>query len=208
MGTHLTTQDLIKYMELSDTSEEYLLWEERITEHLEECEACRELIHEAIMIESTLTEESFGELLKLAGHEDEIRRSMVANKLRMMYEQGYTKDAVSSIVAEAISRLQMNAVRSYMLQISAMAGRVSVARGEEERLSLNKEDGIEIILENSELVVKTDGLDKKQKFTAVIDHKEKSPMICEAAWEEEAKQWVAKFNMDELMEQFELYIID
>ena len=33
-------------------------------------------------------------------------------------------------------------------------------------------------------------------------------MVCEATWEEEKKQWVAKFNMDELMEQFEIYIIE
>ena len=43
MRTHLTTDDLIKYMDTTDISEEYLLWFEGITEHIESCEAWRNM---------------------------------------------------------------------------------------------------------------------------------------------------------------------
>lgn len=208
MRTHLTTDDLIKYMDTTDMSEEYLLWFEEITGHIESCEACSRLLEKAIMLESTLQEENFGQLFRLAEHEAEIRRSIVACKLQAMYSQDSTRNAASTIVAEAIRQLQVNAVKSYMLQMSSTAARVAVARGEGDSISLTKEDGVEILVEDSELLVKTDAMDNKKKFTAVLDRKEKSPMVCEAVWEEEKKQWVAKFNMDELMEQFEVYIIE
>lgn len=208
MRTHLTTEDLIKYMDTTDMSEEYLLWFEGINGHIESCETCRQLLEKAIRLESTLQEENFGQLFKLAEYEAEIRRSIVACKLQMMYSQDLTRNVAGTIVAEAIRQLQVNAVKSYMLQMSSVAGRAGVARGEEGGLSLTKEDGVEILVEDSELLVKTDAMDNQKKFTAVLDRKEKSPMVCEAVWEEEKKQWVAKFNMDELMEQFEIYIIE
>ena len=208
MRTHLTIEDLKKYIDTTDMSEEYLVWLEDVSGHLETCEVCQKKLQKAIMLENTLEEESFGSLLRLAEHEEEIRRSIVACKLQMMYEEETTRNVANAIVAEAIRQLQMNAVKSYMLQMSNMACYAGVARGEEEHLPLAKEDGIEIMVENSELLVKADVLDQTKKFTAVLDRKEKSPMICEASWEEENKQWVAKFNMDEVMEQFDVYIIE
>lgn len=207
MRTHLTIEDLQKYINTSDMSEEYLLWMEEISDHLETCEVCQKNLEKVIMLENTLQEESFGSLLKMAEHEDDIRRSIVACKLQMMYQENSTKDAASAIVMEAVRQLQLNAVKSYMLNMSAMAGCAGVARGEES-MPLAKEDGVEIMVENSELLVKADASDRQKKFTAVLDRKEKSPVVCEASWEEENKQWVAKFNMDELMEQFEVYIIE
>ena len=159
MRTHLTTDDLIKYMDTTDISEEYLLWFEGITEHIESCEACRQLLEKAIRLEGTLQEENFGQLFKMAEHEAEIRRSIVACKLQMMYSQDSTRDAAGTIVAEAIRQLQINAVKSYMLQMSSMAGRAGVARGEGDSISLAKEDGVEILVEDSELLVKTDDMD-------------------------------------------------
>lgn len=208
MRTHLTTDDLLKYMDTTDMSEEYLLWFEGVTGHIEACESCSRLLEKAIMLESSMQEENIGQLFKMAEHEADIRRSVVAHKLQMMYSQDSTRNAASTIVTEAIRQLQVNAVKSYMLQMSSMVGRAAVARGEGDGVSLVKEDGVEILVEDSELLVKTDDMDNQKKFTAVLDRKEKSPMVCEATWEEEKKQWVAKFNMDELMEQFEVYIIE
>lgn len=208
MKTHLSTEDFKKYMDTSDMSEEYLLWMEDVSEHLETCEVCQKNLEKVIMLENSLKEESFAALLKMAEHESDIRRSIVASKLQMMYQEDSTRNIAGTIVAEAIRQLQMNAVKSYMLQMSSMAGYAGVARGEGDSLSLTKEDGVEILVENSELLVKTDSVDNQKKFTAVLDRKEKIPLVCEASWEEESKQWVAKFNMDELMEQFEVYIIE
>lgn len=207
MSTHLTIEDLEKYMDTSDLSEEYLLWMEGINQHLDECERCQKLLDKAIEIEYVCEEENFADMLKLAEREEEIRRNMVACKLMQMCQSDETQDAAKVIMIEAIKQLQMNAVHSYVLQLSAMPRYATVARGEEE-YALKSEGGMEITTENGVLQLKTAESDKQKKFTAVLDRKENSPMVCEASWDEETQKWIAKFDMADVPDQFEVHIID
>ena len=206
MSTHLTIEDLEKYMDTSDLSEEYLLWMEGINQHLEECEKCQKLLDKVVELECVCDENNFADLLKLAQKEEEIRRNMVACKLLQMCQSEETQETAKVIMEEAVKQLQMNAVRSFVLQASAMPRYAGAVRGEEE-CSLKSGDGVEITAEDGMLLVKTTDSDKS-KFTAVLDSKENDPMICEASWDEEAQKWVANFAMDDVRDSFEIYIIE
>lgn len=208
MRTHFTIEDIEKYMDTSDFSEEYLLWMEEVTEHLDKCEKCQKMIDKAIAIESVCREENLSSLLKLAEQEEEIRRSIVICKLVQMYQQDATRNAVNESMADVIRQMQMNEIRSYVLQVAHIPRYAGVSRGEDEGgYSKKTEDGVEITIKDGVLQVKKSDSDKQRKFTAVLDCHEGNPMVCEALWNEESQQWIAQFNLDDVLEQYEVYII-
>ena len=80
MRTHLTLDEIKKYIDDTEESEEYLLWMETVSEHIDGCELCEKRIQKALITEAVLREEHMGDLLKLAQQEEEIRKNILINK--------------------------------------------------------------------------------------------------------------------------------
>ena len=53
---HLSVEEIKKYINKNDLTEEYLLWLEKATQHLDDCAICRKRVQEAILIEEMCEE--------------------------------------------------------------------------------------------------------------------------------------------------------
>jgi len=205
MGLHLTIEDIEKYLDTSDFSEEYLLWMEGISAHLQECKKCQNLLHKAIEIDLFCQEDNIETVLHMARQEEEIRRGIVICKLQQMYQE----KAMEEVMQNAIRQMQLHAVKSYMLQVSGLLNYANAAREEAEEMHpYFSDDRMEIAVEDGMVVLKLTDMEKQKKFTAVLDRKEGSPIVHEAVWDEGMQRWIARFEMDELQEQCEVYIVD
>ena len=84
---HLTYEELERYIEDTDFSEEYMLFCEPLMVHLEMCALCRERLDKLLLL-STLTKEAYmASALNLVQHETKIHRKIAALRLQMMDEE-------------------------------------------------------------------------------------------------------------------------
>ena len=151
MRTHLTWEEIEKYIDTSDLSEEYLLWMETVSEHIDACETCQKRIQKAVAIEAALEEENFGQMLELAQQEEEIRRNILICKLYQMSQDDSTKAELRQTMTQIMQKMQQQAVNAYILQAVAMQQRAGVSRGEE--CFVKREDSLEISYTDSLLQV-------------------------------------------------------
>ena len=86
MLVHLTLEEIKKYINKSDLSEECLLWLETVTEHLDDCAICRKRVQEAILIEEMCEENNIADVLKFAAQEEDIRKSITELKKQYLRE--------------------------------------------------------------------------------------------------------------------------
>ena len=205
MRTHLTWEEIEKYIDDSDVSEEYLLWFQQVSEHIEACELCQNRIQKAVIMEEMLEEANINHMLKLANQEEEIRRNIVICKMYQMAQDNNTKEDLKQGLQQMIQKMQQDVVKTYFLQAMSMQKRAGVARGEKVSLGNGKddlrteyEDGILRVYRNNE---------PKKEFSAVLNRKEKNPQIAKALWVEETECFVAEFKMNDIKTDFEIYII-
>ncbi len=194
--THLTAEDMEKYLDTSDLSEEYLLWMESVSEHLSGCTKCQEALNRAMETDSICDEKELGDALELASHEEEIRRSILLCKLQQMQEQ--------ERVADVIRLLKENAVTSYVLQTGDLQRKAGVARGEKNP-TVSK--GVEFSCENDKLIVKVSDKNSSQQVTVLLEQKNVEPVVREALWDEAAGLWMASFEVVNSDLEFEIYIL-
>lgn len=196
MQTHLTVQDLMKYLDTSDLSEEYLLWMEKISGHLTACERCQEALHRAMEADCICEEEGLQNTMKLASQEEEIRRSILICKLQKLQQQ--------ERMAEVIQLLQKNATVPYVLQMADLQRRTGIARGKKMEADSQKAD---FSYESGRLVVRVSDKGNNQKVIIVLEQKDTDPIVCEALWDETEKQWTADFELSNPSSEFEIYIL-
>ena len=82
---HLTVEEIKKYINKNDLTEEYLLWLEKATQHLDDCAICRKRVQEAILIEEMCEENNIADVLKFAAQEEDIRKSIT--ELKKQYQR-------------------------------------------------------------------------------------------------------------------------
>lgn len=204
MSTHLTLEEIEKYLDTSDMSEEYLLWMEQISTHVENCEICWKRI-DKVMISGTLMEEdNFGKILKLAQQEEEIRRNILICKLYQMSQDNNTKEEVKQSLMQVMEKMHKQAIQAYIFQIAAMQRRAGVARGEE--VFFQKEDGLEIFYDKKCLHVYYKD-EPTKKFTAVLNCEGRKPKVSHALWVEEKECFAAQFELEDPQTKFEIYLI-
>ena len=200
MEKHLSVEDIEKYMTTSDLSEDYLLWFESVTEHLNECEKCRNALQRAIALESLNEEEGLCEALKLAEQEEEIRRSIVICKLLQMQQQDR--------MAEVIRRLQGCDLTPYIIHRADFGRQVGTSRGNtKEEILLQDYPGAEITCENNVITVSVPVSKDSDKITVLLVRENGNPEVCEASAEEASQKRIARFSIDEQTDTFEIYII-
>lgn len=85
---HLSVEEIKKHINKNDLTEEYLLWLEKATQHLDDCAICRKRVQEAILIEEMCEENNIADVLKFAAQEEDIRKSIteLKNNIKENYE--------------------------------------------------------------------------------------------------------------------------
>lgn len=69
---HLSAEEIMKYMDTLDLSEEYLLWMEETSEHLMTCNSCYQKLRQAMLVESICEEGGLETGLRLLAKEEKI----------------------------------------------------------------------------------------------------------------------------------------
>lgn len=206
---HLTTEEMIIYLDTSNISEEYLLWMEEITEHVMECSQCQERLHRAMTVDSICDEEGLAAGLKLLEYEEEIRKNILITQLNRMREQ--------TRIAELINHIRSGYVERFTFSMADLRRSAGVVRGTdqqyEQRVTLEKSEkklllripgemgkesrtGTEEVCDN----------DRKNKLTVILHMEDEEPAIKEALWDEACGQYVAEVDGCGQSGKLEIYV--
>lgn len=208
---HLTAEEIIKYMDASDMSEDYLLWMEEATEHMEVCDVCQERLHRAMTIESVCEEEGFAAGLKLMEHEEEIRGNILIAHLSRMQEQ--------ERIAELIRHIRDGYVERFAFSTLILQGRAAAIRGTDAVGAMDVDIVSKVALEQQEdkLLVKISGSMGSgnltgtaavcSKLTVILQMEDEEPIIKEALWDEERGQYVAVVDGFTRGAKLEVYLL-
>lgn len=206
---HLTSEEIMKYMDASDMSEEYMLWMEETAEHILTCDVCQEKLNRAMTAESICDEEGLAAGLKLMEYEEEIRRNILIAHLTRMREQAR--------IAELIEHIRSGYVERFTFSAADLRRSAGVVRGTDQQY------GQQVTLEKAEdkLVLRIPGEmgkesrtgteevcdnDRKNKLTVILHMEDEEPVIKEALWDEACGQYVAEVDGCGRGEKLEIYI--
>lgn len=206
---HLTSEEMIKYLDASDLSEEYMLWMEETAGHILTCAVCQGKLNRALAVESVCDEEGLAAGLGLMEHEEEIRKNILVAHLLRMQEQAR--------IAELIRHIQGGFVERFLFSVANMQRSAGAVRGE------GAQCGRQVTLERSEdkLLLKipggmgkespagTEGICNKKlrrSLTVVLRMEDGEPIVAEAHWDEECGQYVAVVDGVEPEGKLEIYV--
>ena len=77
---HLSPEDFVRCLDCDDTSDEYLNWYDNISEHLENCEACKRIMRRMVHAEAVCEEDLLPGGMALLAQEAEIRSKLAESK--------------------------------------------------------------------------------------------------------------------------------
>lgn len=194
--THLTIQDIMKYLDTADLSEEYLLWMDQAADHLAVCPKCQEALQKAMNAEYICEEDGFDRVAALTPYEAKIRKDIIICKLLQMQQ--------NERMATVVQLLQNNAVLPYILQLSECRKGMGISRGNDHS---DHSEKAEFINRDGQLVVRIPGTLPDQKRTIVLERDGEEPVIREAVWDEETKSLTAQFPMADPDAEVELYVL-
>lgn len=200
---HLTAEEMIKYMDTSNMSEEYLLWMEEITEHVMECSQCQERLHRAMTVDSICDEEGLAAGLNLLKKEEEIRRDILAASLGRLQEQ--------EKVAEIIRCIQNGQAQRFVFSSLTPPRWAGAARGADAVRDVQN-----VILEQYEdkLLVKISGRMGSDSNTVeggrtpvVVCVEGEKPSVEEAVWNEACGQFVMELDASVVEKRLEIWML-
>lgn len=192
---HLTSEEIIKYMDVSDMSEDYLLWMEETAEHILTCDVCQEKLNRAMTAESICDEEGLAAGLKLMEYEEEIRKNILITHLNRMQEQ--------TRIAELINHIRSGYVERFTFSMADLRKSAGVVRG------ADSQHGQQVTLEKSEnkLLLRIPGeMGKESRLMVVLCMEDEEPIVKEALWDEACGQYAAELDVCEPGEKLEIYI--
>jgi len=192
---HLTYEELERYIDDTELSQEYLLWSETMTEHLDMCAVCRKRLDKLFLLSELSREENIERSIRLVGREAQMRTRVVALRLEIMAE--------NQRMLEVAQRLQAGAVLAMSVSKEDVLKKQSVARGNE----IGEEKQITVCYKDGAVCVSV-ALSEGKDVTVVlasVDGKE-APIMQKAVWQEEQKAAVAEFKVEQLEEKYEIYI--
>lgn len=206
---HLTSEEIVKYMDASDMSEDYMLWMEETSEHILTCDVCQEKLSRAMTAESVCDEEGLAAGLKLMEYEEEIRRNILITHLSRMLEQ--TK------IADLIRHIQSGYTERFTFAMADLRSSAGAVRG------ADPQHGQQVTLERTEnkLLLRIPGELGQESRTGteetcnkelqrmrmvILRMEDKEPVVKEALWDEACGQYVAEVDGCEQGEKLEIYI--
>ena len=192
---HLTYEELERYIDDTDFSQEYLLWSEPMTEHLDMCVACRERLDKLFLLSELTRDENIVPSVRLISRETQLRARMVALRLEIMAE--------NQRMLEVAGRLQMGALLAVKVSKEDFLRKQSVSRGTEgcglETVSVQYEKGKACV---------SVSLPEEKKVTVILSSTDVKSVPCvkEATWYETKKIAVAEFDVERLESAYEIYV--
>lgn len=192
---HLTYEELERYIDDSDLSQEYLLWSEPVTEHLDVCPACRERLDKLFLISELSRDENIVSSMRLVSREKQIRVRAVALRLEIMAE--------NQRMLEVARRLQMGAVLAMSVGKAELLKKQSVARGTDMAYGRS----VTVHHEKGHLYVSVVLSEEKDVTVVLVPAAGKeAPKMQSAIWQEEQKVAIAEFKVNNLEEKYEIYV--
>ncbi len=192
---HLTYDELERYAEDTDFSEDYMMFCEPLMAHLDTCALCRDRLDKMVLL-STLTEDAYmASALNLVRQEEQIRRKIVALRLGMM-----TKEQRMAEVARRLEQgllLAVSVAKTDFVKVQA-ASRSSDST--EQKVTVHYEEGKASVTVQCE---------KQADVTVILvptKEKDAEIMVEEAKWYEEKGLAIATFEIAQLEEGYEIYI--
>ena len=193
---HLTYEELERYIEDTDFSEEYMMFCEPLMAHLDTCALCRDRLDKLVLL-STLTEDSYmASALNLVQQETRIRRKIVALRLGMMAEE--------QRMAEVAARLEQGlllAVSVAKADFLKVQGALRSGDGTEQKpVTVHYEEG------KASVAVRCE---KQADVTVILvptEEKDAEIMVAKAEWNEEEGLAVAVFELAQLEDGYEIYV--
>ena len=192
---HLTYEELERYMDDTDLSQEYLLWSEPATEHLDACAVCRERLDKLFLLSELTGDENIVSSVRMVSREEQLRMRVVALRLEIMAE--------NQRMLEVAQRLQMGALFAMSASKADLLRRQSVARGDE----VNEGKQVTVCYKSGRVCVSVALSEEKDVMVVLAsgDTKE-APIMQKAVWHEERKVAVAEFEVEQLDEKYEIYV--
>jgi len=192
---HLTYEELERYIDDSDLSQEYLCWSEPVTEHLDACVACRERLDKLFLLSELTGGENIATSMRLVSREKQLRTRAVALRLEIMAE--------NQRMLEVAQRLQMGALFAMSASKADLLRRQSVTRGDEAIQGKQ----VTVCYESGRVCVSVALLEEKEVTVvlAPVDVKV-APIVQSAVWQEEQKVAVAEFEVEQLEEKYDIYV--
>lgn len=193
---HLTYEELERYAEDNDFSEDYMIFCEPLMAHLDTCAFCRDRLDKFVLL-STLTEEkSMASSLNLVRQETQIRRKMVALRLKMMAEE--------QRMTEVAKRLEMGLLLAVSVARADFLKVQAVSRSNES--AGNKP--VTVHYEKGKAIVEVQCGKQAEVTVILVPVKEKDAgiMVAEAKWCEEKELSIAEFEIEQLEEYYEIYV--
>ncbi|MBQ7955324.1 MAG: hypothetical protein IJ282_06195 [Lachnospiraceae bacterium] len=193
---HLTYEELERYAEDTDFSEEYMMFCEPLMAHLDTCELCRERLDKMLLLSTMTKEADMALALNLVRQETQIRRKIVALRLGMM--------AKDRRMAEIAGRLEQGLLKQISVAkadfIKVQAAVRSSDSEEQKPVTVHYEEG------KASVTVRC----KKQADVTVIlvpvKEKDAKIMVATAKWDEKKGLAQATFEIAQLEECYEIYV--
>ena len=193
---HLTYEELERYIDDTDFSEEYMIFCEPLMAHLDTCALCRDRL-DKLMLLSTLTEDAhMGSTLKLVGQEAQVRRKIVALRLKMMAEEQRMAEIAARLEQGLL--LAISVAKADFMKVQAASR--SSAGMEQRAVTVHYEEGKAIVTVRCE---------KQADVTVIlvpIKEKDAEIMVAKAEWCEEKGLAIAEFEIAQLEERYEIYV--
>ena len=193
---HLTYEELERYIDDTDLSEEYLCFSEPLTAHLDACELCSKRLEKMLCLSQLLEEEQFLPAMKLVKKEEQIRRSILALRLEMMAEE--------QRILEVAMRLKMGFLLKVSVARTDFVKNQSVYRCG----GVTEQKPVTVHYENGKACVSVE-CDKAAEVTVVLTPvKEKAAeiMVAGAKWDERNHLSIAEFAIEDLEDNYEIYV--
>ncbi|MDD6038285.1 MAG: hypothetical protein PUD20_05770 [bacterium] len=196
MRQHLTQEEIIKYMDTTDLSEEYALWLEEAQTHVDDCVLCQEQLRRFLTIEHVCEADMLTQSIAWMEKESDVRRNMVLFRLEMLGQN------------ERIQRVRQAMLQGqfaeYVIRQSQIGRRKSIFRGSdtdtpEQTFCVEYTDtGIRMKFDNPamtghELICESDNAQNIQ--------------LCKIVWNEEIGVAIADAEGIGDMSEYHIYIL-
>lgn len=208
---HLTADEITKYLDTTDLSEEYLLQMEEISVHLSSCNQCQNVLRKALVIESICEEGGLAAGLRLLPKEEKVRRDV-------RFRDGEMRQALEPVACVTGFPNNYDHLRRYVFSMTNLRRTAAAVRGsdvEDKRnaANLNADHPIMPEIYGDKLIVRVIKEPVQEQigiagrcFNVVICPEGAPPIEKEAVWDEAGGCYVAEFDVGEVGERFQIYI--
>lgn len=193
---HLTYEELERYVDDTDFSEEYMRFCEPVMAHLDTCAVCRDRLDKLVLL-STLTEDvHMASALKLVQQEEQIRRKIVALRLGMMAKEQRMAEVARRLEQGLL--LAVSVAKADFLRVQAASR--SSEDAEQKPVTVHYEGG------KASVAVRCEQQADVTVILVPIKERDAEIMVAKAEWDQEKGLAIAVFEIAQLEDCYEIYV--